>query len=172
MALTPDGATLVVADRLSDAVSLVDTRTLKETARIEVGTHPFGVTLDTKGRRAYTADVESDSVTVIDMPSRQVAGTIRVGKHPYVVALAGNRGFSTDELASTVTAFDLTSLLWSARSMSDDYPEGIEAGADGRLLYVANWFSDSMSVIDAQSLAVVATLPAGSSPRAFGTFIR
>ena len=30
----------------------------------------------------------------------------------------------------------------------------------------------SWSVIDAQGLAVVATLPAGSSPRAFGTFIR
>jgi YVTN family beta-propeller protein len=51
-------------------------------------------------------------------------------------------------------------------------PEGIEASRDGETLYVANWMDDTVSVVDARNLTVTATLPAGDSPRAFGTFLR
>jgi YVTN family beta-propeller protein len=37
---------------------------------------------------------------------------------------------------------------------------------------VANWFSDTLSIIDAETLAVVGTAAVGAGPRAFGTFIR
>jgi YVTN family beta-propeller protein len=53
-----------------------------------------------------------------------------------------------------------------------DYPEGVQAGPDGRFVYVSNWDSNTVSIIDAQSLSVVGSMDAGSSPRAFGTFIR
>src|SRR5207244_3844400 len=41
---------------------------------------------------------------------------------------------------------------------------GVTASADGKRVYVANSNSDSLSVIDAAGLVVIATLPAGRDP--------
>jgi YVTN family beta-propeller protein len=53
-----------------------------------------------------------------------------------------------------------------------DYPEGIAATADGRRIIVANWESNSISVIDAVELKVTGEIKVGDGPRAFGAFLR
>ena len=53
-----------------------------------------------------------------------------------------------------------------------DYPEGIETSANGKSVYVVNWFSNEVWAIDAGTLKVTAKMPAGDGPRAFGTFLR
>ncbi len=56
IALTPDGGTLVVANRGDASMSLVDTSLLIETARIPLGAeHPHGVALDAAGQRAFVS---------------------------------------------------------------------------------------------------------------------
>jgi YVTN family beta-propeller protein len=52
-----------------------------------------------------------------------------------------------------------------------EYPEGIDASADGAHIYVANWFSNTLSVIDTVTLAVTGEATTGDGPRAFGQFI-
>ena len=52
-----------------------------------------------------------------------------------------------------------------------DYPEGIDFVSAHNQIYVANWFSNSISVIDAESLAVVAEIECGDGTRAFGQFV-
>jgi len=42
---------------------------------------------------------------------------------------------------------------------------------DGRRVFVANWFSNEVCVIDADSLQVTARIPTGDGSRAFGRFI-
>jgi YVTN family beta-propeller protein len=87
-------------------------------------------------------------------------------------ALAGGRGFVSDQYSATVTVFDLATLM-PVRSIETGYfPEGVAASADGRFVYVANWESNTLSVIDAEKLAVVAEIEVGDGPRAFGAFIR
>lgn len=49
VAVTPDGRLAVTADRDADAVSLIDLTTGEVTARVSVGAHPFGVTLEGAG---------------------------------------------------------------------------------------------------------------------------
>jgi YVTN family beta-propeller protein len=68
--------------------------------------------------------------------------------------------------------FDVATLAAVATVKVGDYPEGAQASRDGRFVYVANWDSNTLSIIDAATLSVVGTLDAGSSPRAFGTFVR
>ncbi len=53
-----------------------------------------------------------------------------------------------------------------------DYPEGIEATTDGKRIVVANWESNTLSVIDAVELKVVGEVKVGDGPRAFGAFLR
>ena len=172
IAVTADGATLLVANREADSVSVVDAATRRETSVIPVGQHPFGITIDRAGTRAYTANVTGDDVSVIDLVERREVGRVKTGKRPYVVALAGGRGFVTDQYSGTVTVFDLATLKPEGRIEVGDHPEGIAASADGRRVVVANWGTNTLSVIDAATLAVVREIGTDDSPRAFGDFLR
>ena len=88
------------------------------------------------------------------------------------MALAQGHGFSTDQYGETVTVFDLKTLQPLTRIQVGEYPEGIETSADGRRVYVANWFSNEVWSIDAEKLAVIGKMQVGDGPRAFGTFLR
>jgi YVTN family beta-propeller protein len=172
VAVTPDGRLIVVALRDANRIAFLDAASFEKTGEIEVGQHPFGVTIDAAGRRAYTANVESDDVSVVDLAERRVVGTMKAGKRPYCVALAQGRAFVTDQYAETVSVFDTETLAPVAKVQVGEYPEGIAASRDGKTVYVANWFSDELWSIAADSLEVVAKAKTGDGPRAFGAFIR
>jgi YVTN family beta-propeller protein len=170
--LSPDGALIVTADRDDDQISIIDAKSFTRKSTVKVGAHPFGVTIDAQGARAYAANVESNDVSVVDLKEAKLLGTVAVGKRPYAVALAKGRGFSTDQYGGTVSVFDLATLKPVKRISVGDYPEGIETSADGNSVYVVNWFSNEVWAINAETLAVTAKMPAGDGPRAFGTFLR
>jgi YVTN family beta-propeller protein len=97
---------------------------------------------------------------------------IKVGERPYAVALAQGKGFVTDQYGGTLTVFDAASYAVLGKITVAQYPEGIEASADGRYIYVANWFDNKFMKIDAISQKIEASVETGDGPRAFGTFIR
>jgi YVTN family beta-propeller protein len=168
IAVTPDGKVIVVADRDDNRLSLLDAATGQSIATVPVGAHPFGVTIF-EGR-AFAANVESDSVSVVDLATAAVIATIPVGKRPYAVAFAGGKGFVTDQYADTVSIFDATSFAPVATVDVGFYPEGIAATGDGRVL-VANWSSNTVTVIDSATLTVTTEIEVPDGPRAFGDFI-
>ena len=139
---------------------------------MKVGTRPFGVTIDADGKRAYTANVGTNDVSVIDIATAREIGRVHVGLRPYAVALAQGRGFVTDQYDGKVSVFDLATLQPVKRITVGDYPEGIEATADGKQVLVANWESNTLSVIDAAELKVIGEVKVGDGPRAFGAFLR
>nr|WP_238182613.1 beta-propeller fold lactonase family protein [Methylobacterium trifolii] len=172
LAVTPDGRTLLVANRESDTVSVVDLETRKELQAIPVGQHPFGLTLSSDGTRAYTANVVSNDVSAIDVAGRRETGRVKTGERPYVIALATGRGFVTDQYSGTVTVFDAATLATIATIDVGDHPEGIAAGKDGKTVYVANWGDNTLTLIDTTTLKPTGTIPTGDGPRAFGDFLR
>lgn len=168
VAVTPDGRLAVTADRDANAVSLIDLTTGEVTARVPVGAHPFGVTLE--GGRAFTADVLADTVSVVDLATARVVATLPTGERPYAVAFAAGRGFVTNQYGATLTVFDATTLEPLGEVAVGEYPEGVAVTAEGKLL-VANWFDDTVSVVDPVTLEVTDTLDMPSGPRAFGSFV-
>ena len=170
--MTPDGTLIVTADRDDDQISIIDAKTFTRKGTVKVGAHPFGVTVDPRGERAYAANVESNTISVVDLKAETLLGSVATGKRPYAVALAKGRGFSTDQYGGMVSVFDLATLKPVKRISVGDYPEGIETSADGNSVYVVNWFSNEVWAIDAETLAVTAKMPVGDGPRAFGTFLR
>ena len=56
VAVSPDGALIVVADRDDDALSILDAASFRVKATVKVGAHPFGVTIDADGARVYCAE--------------------------------------------------------------------------------------------------------------------
>lgn len=172
VAVTADGALVLTADRDSDQVSIIDAASMKTLGTVKTGTRPFGVTIDASGERAYTANVGSNDVTVIDIKARRAIGTVQVGERPYAVALAGGKGFVTDQYGGTVSVFDERTLARETQIPTGDYPEGIEASPDGRHIYAVCWESNVVNVIDVASLKATAQIEVGDGPRAFGRFIR
>lgn len=171
VAVSADGETVVTADRDSNQVSFIDSETGEADARIAVGERPFGVTISPDQARVYAVNVGSDDVTVIDAETHAVMATVPVGSHPYAAAEANGRVFVTDQYGGTLSVFDAKSFEPIDEIVIGEYPEGIEASADGRFVYVANWFDDTLAKVDTETLEVTATVNVGSGPRAFGNFI-
>ena len=168
-AASADGALVATADRDDDQVSIFDGRTGALLHRVKTaGPHPFGITWH--DGRFWTADVQGDSLSVIDPVAGMLAGQVATGSHPYAVAFAGGRGFVTNQYDGTLTVFDPATLTVQDEIAVGDYPEGIGALPDGDGVVVANWESDTLVVVDAETLAITAEIGLPSGPRAFGQF--
>ncbi len=170
LALSADGRWLATADRDSDQVSIFAADTLELHRRITVGERPFGITFSPDGR-LFTADVGSNTVTVVDPKDGKVLGKVRTRERPYGVAFAGRHGFVTNQYDDSVSVFDATTYAPVKVISVGEYPEGIDTTADRRFVVVANWASNTMSLIDTEKLEVTGEIATGDGPRAFGQFL-
>lgn len=170
LAISPDGRWLATADRDSNQVSVFNAETLALVHRTTVGERPFGVTFAPDGR-VFSADVGSNTVTAIDPESGAVLGKADTRERPYGLAFAEGRGFVTNQYDDTVSVFDAKTYAPVAVIDVGGYPEGIDTTADGLRVAVANWDTNTLSVIDARTLKVVGEVATGDGPRAFGLFL-
>jgi YVTN family beta-propeller protein len=86
-----------------------------------------------------------------------------VAMHPKKNLLyAANRG--ADPLPGHVSVFDADTGKLVNNIPVDVSPYELKFNADGSMLYVSNWGSDSVSVIDVNAAKAVATIPTGRNP--------
>jgi YVTN family beta-propeller protein len=156
---------LYVADRESRQVSVVETGSMTRVATIPVGEGPFALALSPAQDRLYVANVRSGDLSVIDTAGLRVSATAAIGGMPYGVAVSaeGSRVVVTNQQAGSVTILDSGDLAPRAIVPVGRYPEGVVVD-DGRA-YVANWFSDDVSVVDLREGREIARLPVGEGPR-------
>ena len=164
------GGWLASADRDADRVSLFDLDALGPPRAVPVGARPFGLAFAPDGR-LFVANVGTNDVSVVDPASGTVTATLPVGERPYGIAFARGRTFVTNQYADSVSVIDLATLEPVATLDVGEYPEGIDATADGSLVVVANWFSNTVTLIDPAGPAVTGEVATGEGPRAFGLFI-
>jgi YVTN family beta-propeller protein len=69
LALAPDGATLLSANLGSNTVSIMDTASRVERAKVPVGSGPRSITVDRMRRRAFVFSATSNTVSVLDIAS-------------------------------------------------------------------------------------------------------
>lgn len=157
--------TLYVADRESRQVSVVDTAHMKRIGTIPVGEAPFALALNPAEDRLYVANVRSGDVSVIDTAEKRTIATFTVGGMPYGVAVTpdGARILVSNQQAGTLVVIEAADGAISATVPVGRYPEGVAVAAGQA--YVANWFSDSVSVIDLASLRETARIAVPDGPR-------
>ena len=86
-----------------------------------------------------------------------------IAMHPRKNLLyAANRG--ADPERGNVTVFDAATGKAQQRITVDVSPYDLQFNDAGTLLYVSNWSSDTVSVIDVASSKVIATIPTGHNP--------
>ena len=97
IALTPDGRTLVVANRGDASLSVVDAATLVERTRIPLGAeHPHGVAVDAAGRRAFVSCEGTPQTTgravAVDLETETVLWSVEAGAYTLGITFVPGRG--------------------------------------------------------------------------------
>lgn len=159
------GGRLYVADRESRQVSVIDTARMERIATVPVGEAPFALALDPAEERLYVANVRDGTVSVVDTAEIRTLATLKVGGMPYGVAVSadGARILVSNQQGGTLVVLDARTGAVQAVVPVGRYPEGVAAA--GERAYVANWFSDSVSVIDLETLRETARIPVPEGPR-------
>jgi len=162
--------------------------------------NPAGLALSADGKCLYVLLNMNNSLGVIDLASNTVTGQIPVGNAPNAIVVDGPLAYVTNQGGRLATASDYSNLSAGTPIVADpatgrpttgtvsvvdldagrvlaSIPVGLEPAAmllHKPYLFVANANSDSVSVIDINSRAVVKTIsvqpfagaPFGSSPNA------
>src|ERR1700733_1285347 len=131
IAVTPDGARILVTDPESNGVSVIDADTFQILGPpIEVGAGPRGLAISPDGRYAYVADDQSAAISVIDIAANQAVGDIPVGEFPTSVTFSpdGNRAYVVGDNPGWMTTIDT-----KTRQVSG---EPIEVGAQPEAIAV------------------------------------
>jgi YVTN family beta-propeller protein len=155
LALSADGAFLVVANPDSNTVSFFDLRgdRNRRVAEVPVQTEPNGVAYTPDGRKAYVANTASGTVSVIDTNIangviQRPRMHIRVGTEPYGLALTpnGRRLYVTNARSHSVSVIDTaTDTVQATIGNVGVEPRGIaitndgDADDDDELVYVTQF---------------------------------
>jgi YVTN family beta-propeller protein len=175
LAVTPDGARLVVAEQLTDSVGILDLAT-GAVSSAPVGHRPYGVTLSADGRKAYVSDQGGQSLSVVDVTGLGpvVRADVPVGTHPSRSVLSPDglllyvANGDSDTISVVQTATDTVSRMISLAPYPEaevgSNPDGLATSPDGKTLYVANSGNNDVAVIDLARDAVTGMIPVGWYP--------
>jgi YVTN family beta-propeller protein len=149
IAVAPDGSEVWVTNREANTVSIVDPATLKITATLEPGEIPIRVKFTPDGTRALISNARSGDVAVFDTVTKELVGRVPM-------QAAGEKLPRND-----------------ARPLASQFgngpvPVGILMPDPLSVAFVANTNADTVTVIDLETLKIVARLKAGREPDGLG----
>ena len=172
-ATSPDGRTLVVCNygdqKPGSSLTVIDLtkRTVRATIDLVPNRRPHGIHFLGDGKRlAITAEMEQ-KLLIVDIEQQKVVMTIPTNartSHMVVVAPDGKRAFTSNITGGSVSVLDLDTGKLLSVIPTDKGCEGIAWRPGTRELWVTNREADTLSVIDTDTLTVVAKLACGVFP--------
>ncbi|MDP3845570.1 MAG: cytochrome D1 domain-containing protein [Pseudomonas sp.] len=162
------GQRAFVSDSAANLLRVFDLGQRKQIATVKTGSFPHGLRLSPDGKALYVANMRGASVSVIDTATLKETAQIAVGKAPVQVGFApdGRQAYVSLSGENALGIIDTQSQRLSGKVAVGRTPVQMYATVDGRQVYVANQGSstepdDRVSVVDPQTLKVVATLTTG-----------
>ncbi len=163
LALSRDGRTLISANTGSDSVSFIDTVSLSEQARVEVGDGPSYVLLGPGDRRAYVLNTLSHSISVLDVEAvldaenEPIVATISTEQGPTRADFSrdGERLYVIHDWSPYIIAIDTASLTVSERAYIGMGLTNVKVDPRTDLIYLSV-LGDRM-VQEADPFALIAT---------------
>ncbi len=136
LALSPDGGHLLAlnAGFLPPSISVIDLKSRKETARVPVEDAWLGLTFDPSGEKVYVGGGTKAAVYEFNFQN----GVLKPGR-VFPVVPAGKR-------------------------QETDFVGDVALSRDGRFLYAANLFRNSITVMNTQTGFIVGTIRTGRRP--------
>ena len=183
MTLSHDGATLVTCNSFDNNVSIIDTASWAEVARVTVGAFPVRAVFSPDDMLIWVSNRDGDSVSVVENlgAGSGVIGTIAVGDGPFEMAVMpdASRLFVANFNARTISVVDLPGFSVTDTVTLNEPVQDVRVSADGaRLLATGgNWFisigpgplvgfgqSGELALIDPATAAITDLLDTGLPP--------
>jgi YVTN family beta-propeller protein len=180
LAVTPDGATVLVLKEFDDELDVVDASTLTVRQRLPLGQptpvgggHPYAVAVAPSGDRAYVSREGSNALDVIalDATGASVAGVVPVGDHPTGLAVTPDGGqvlvanADDDTLAVVDTAAGKVVQRLTLKGLAGEavgsVPNAVTLAPNGTRAFVALAGDNAVAVLDRSSSG---WRPAGNLP--------
>lgn len=169
VAVSPDGTKALTSEygpeeNHGQHIVLIDVASASIEARIDLGpeSRPHTPLFLPDGRHAVATMQESDLVALVDLEARSVVRTYPTGgSDGHMVRLSpdGSRAYVTSRGAEgTLSVIFLDEERDPVVIETGEGAEGMDVTPDGSEIWVANRREETISVIDAESLEVVATL--------------
>lgn len=164
------GSELYVVNTGSDTVSVIDTNTNTVTHTISVGVKPYYAAA--VGSYVYVTNSLSNTVSVINTATHSVAATIPVGSYPrgikahgtdLYVANYGDPNYSGGNYISVINSLTNQVTDTIILPAGSDGPRGVNVL--GSKVYVTNFRSNNVSVIDTNTNTITDTIDVGTGPR-------
>jgi YVTN family beta-propeller protein len=157
LALTKDGRLAVVCMALFNQLGIVDLETGEVTQQTDTGLAPYDVVLSPDEKLAYVSNWAGRRVKEGDKTAKTAGTPIPID----------NRSIAS---TGTVSIIDLTTKQTVAEIATGLHPSDLELSRDGKMLYVANANSDTITVIDTNAKQVTETISVRPDPTlAFGS---
>ncbi len=162
-----DGAKVYVANSGSNNISVIDTAANRVINTISnFGYSPAELALSADGLWLYATNPDSDNVSVIDTVSEVVIRRIIVGRDPAGILFDEDRSkvYVSNRAENSIAIIDA-----DANPPAVEYTVTVDLNPCGLAvqddkLYVANWGSNTVSVIRIASYSVTKTIPVGQRP--------
>ena len=165
IALVPELGLGFTSNGAGQSSTVFETKTLKTVATVKVtGQNPDAILYDPAAKRVWTFNGRSGNATVIDATTRKVVGTVDLGGQPeFATSDAAGHVYVNLEDKSQVVAIGARTLAvehhWPLAPCEE--PSGMAIDRVHRRLF-SGCHNKMMSVMDADSGKVVATVPIGS----------
>jgi YVTN family beta-propeller protein len=160
--VSADGQRAYVTNFYSDDISVIDTTTNQVVRTISGIKAPSDIKVTPDGRFGYVASVD---IEVIDLQTGTKVRTIDVELEPWRIAMSPDGKFVYVSLAGNSGSPGKVAVIETASNRIVRTVEtggvdsfGVALMPDGGHLFVANITSNSVSVIDTESLKVIATI--------------
>jgi YVTN family beta-propeller protein len=187
--LSPDGRVVVAlhAGFNPHGLVVVDTQSDEVVQRIPLHTAWLGMAWSPDGKRLYVSGGNANGKKtqsrapiyvfgyrdgkLSEKPETTLEETIDLDQiywsglvhHPKkAILFAANRGTGGDP--GSIAVFDTASGKLLRRIQVELNPYGVALNHDGSRLYVSNWGSESVSVVDAEAMKVLGTIAVGPNP--------
>jgi YVTN family beta-propeller protein len=166
-ALSPDGATLYIANIAADSLSVIDTSSKQLTKTISVGDGPRAVAVTPDGATVFVGNSHNNSVSVVRAADGMVLTPITAGHAPAGMAVSGDgtQLYVTNDNDGTVSVIDVATRAVVDTITVGHRPRGVAFAPSGALAYVTNVQDATVSVIDTTTRAVVGDpIAVGNAP--------
>ena len=156
LALSNDEKLLISSNWTSSDISIVNTETGKEIKAVTVGAHPRGIAIDSKSQYAYVTIMGSSKIAKVNLASYEVSYIKSIGSSPRHLCLTSSDSllYVSVNSSNTVVKYNLfTNEKETCRTNSG--PRSMILSPDEKFIYVVNYFANTFSKIQTDSMKVV-----------------
>ncbi|HEX4815431.1 MAG TPA: YncE family protein [Nonomuraea sp.] len=168
VAVNNEGTRLYVTDLHSGLVSMIDISREQVIATIRLSEGLYGVAANPRSPELSVADPGSMTLSLIEVSDEELSfrNSSGFGHAPYGVAVGARGGpvYLALALEDAIMLTDKFAMGQDVFIPNIDFPVGLAVTQDGTRLYASNYFANTVSVIDLESLSVVKEIETEKGP--------